>query len=124
MCPLPLAVWQPQAPSMLTKMSSHLILPASACKLPISSLLKALVCSYGAVRPWLGLGTDSEKSGHRVIQGLYSVCIHKMYIHTPYTRYNTHAGCGDAGGHDRWWRKQPLMIRLCWMGPGLYIGIG
>lgn len=41
------------------------ILPACACKLPISGLLKALVCFYGAVGAQLGLSTHKKPSHSR-----------------------------------------------------------
>ncbi len=96
MCPLPSALWQPWASSMFTKMSSHFILPACACKLPISGLLKALLCFYGAVRALLGHSTDpQQKSGPSVIQGLHTLHIHSIYIYTlyPHSSYKMQYTC-------------------------------
>lgn len=111
MCPLPSVLWQPWASSVFTKMSSHFILPACACKCPISSLLKALLRFYGAVRAryWLTTKSQVPQSSRTYMPYIYTYteyphCLYKMQ----YTRWVVlewlHGSIRvkrNEGGHDR-----------------------
>ncbi len=95
-----------------------------ACKLPISSLLKTLVCIYKGVVAQLDLGTNSKK---RKVMESFEACIlwhffckmqYKCWIILEWLHGSVRMNI-VRGGHDRQWRKPRLLILLCRMVPSI-----
>lgn len=101
-------------------MSSHFILTDGAFKLPISGLLKVLVCFYGAARPCVGHGMDSQdRMGHWLSHIVFTCSYFSYTTRKKWLAYSIpavkhgewqhHAVGGLISGRDRetgnYWRK-------------------